>query len=132
MPSRCFTVTLIASRRKHTRAGTLLPSARGNHCASSQASFMPIRRSASHAASGIDLLALLDWMKKKFLCRQLRFQVRLFLLAFLSVALTRPLQRGCLAVPSKDYSHGQAPPTQPDFVKGDRPNTHSRAEKKRL
>jgi hypothetical protein len=43
--SRCRTVTLIAARRKGTRAGTLLPSSRGSHRASLQASFTPTAKS---------------------------------------------------------------------------------------
>lgn len=51
--------------------------------------------------------------------------------AFLSIALTRPLHRGCLVAPSEEHFHGQAPATRPEFVKGDGQKTHSRAEKKR-
>ena len=58
------------------------------------------------------------------------FKSGIFFSAFLSIALTRPLHRGCLVVPSGDYSHGQAPATRPDFVKGDGQKTHSRSEKK--
>jgi len=59
------------------------------------------------------------------------FRSGFFCSAFLSIALTRPLHRGCLVVPSEDYSHGQAPAPRPRFVKGDGQKTHSRAEKKR-
>jgi hypothetical protein len=59
------------------------------------------------------------------------FRSIFFCSAFLAVTLTRPLQRGCLAAPSEEHFHGQAPPARPDFVKGDGQKTHSRAEKKR-
>ena len=53
-----------------------------------------------------------------------------------SAASSRPLARhwpspqGCLVVPSKDYSHGQALLHRPESVKGERPKTISRAQKK--
>ena len=131
--SRCFTVTLTANPHLRARAGS--------HRASSQAYFTPtppLRLQCEqpglqpqrppptpdarplHPQGAALKTGGLPVFRSGFFCS-----------AFLAVTLTRPLQRGCLAAPSEEHFHGQAPPARPDFVKGDGQKTHSRAEKKR-
>ena len=85
-------------------------------------------RYASKSVSSLRSEKKLGWF---FCVGSFVFRSGFFFSAFLSVALTALPKTSArpLVVPSEDSSHGGGL-TAPLFVKGDRPNTHSRSEKK--
>ena len=106
--SRCFTVTLTANPHLRARAGS--------HRASSQASFMPTPplRLSCRIRPGLQTVSHPPtWIARLLLAalngrRRCRFQVRFFLLAFLSVALTASpkIPARPLVAPSEEHFHG--------------------------
>ena len=79
----------------------------GSQRDSSQASFMPNRRSASHAARGMNWLASLEWLKTKFFVSAASFSSPVFSARRFSPSPSRPCPKTSppFVVPSEDYSH---------------------------